>query len=117
MIVGNNFKIFFILIFFSISSFLHAEQKITTSPLVNIEKIKPSFEDLQEEKENISSSDIKEKRKTLNNVNAPHAELIGLDKITAKSTKLIVYFNKLKRFGPLEIKILQCGKVKKHNNT
>ena len=115
MTLGNKFKILFVLFFFLSSYPLHAEQKITTSPLVNIEKIKPSFEDLQEEKENISSSDIKEKRKTLNNVNAPHAELIGLDKITAKSTKLIVYFNKLKRFGPLEIKILQCGKVKKHN--
>ena len=116
MIVGNNFKIFFILIFFSISSFLHAEQKITTSPLVNIEKIKPSFEDLQEEREkNISSSEIKERKKKQNNINTPHAELIGLDKITAKSTKLIVYLNELTRFGPLEIKILQCGKVKKNN--
>ena len=64
MILGNNFKIFLILIFFSSSYFLHAEQKIITSPLVNIEKIKPSFEDLQEEREkNISSSDIKERKK------------------------------------------------------
>ena len=116
MILGNNFKIFFILFFFSSISFLHAEQKITTSPLVNIEKIKPSFEDLQDDKEkNISSSDIKEKTKKQNNINASHAELIGLDKITAKSTKFIVYLNEFKRFGPLEIKILQCGKVKKHN--
>ena len=63
MIVGNNFKIFFILFFFSISSFLHAEQKITTSPLVNIEKIKPSFEDLQEEREKIYQAAILRKEK------------------------------------------------------
>ena len=63
MIVGNNFKIFFILIFFSISSFLHAEQKIITSPLVNIEKIKPSFEDLQEEREKIYQAAILRKEK------------------------------------------------------
>ena len=64
MILGNNFKILLILIFFSRSFFLHAEQKIITSPLVNIEKIKPSFEDLQEEREkNISSSEIKERKK------------------------------------------------------
>ena len=43
------------------------------------------------------------------------AILIGLDKITAKSTKLIVSLDKSKRFGPLEIKILKCGKVEVNN--
>ena len=37
--------------------------------------------------------------------------LIGLDKITAKSSQLIVNLNEVKQFGPLEIKILKCGKV------
>ena len=41
--------------------------------------------------------------------------LIGLDKITAKSTELIVELNKSKKFGPLEIKILKCGLVKVNN--
>ena len=42
--------------------------------------------------------------------------LIGLDKITAKSSKITIYFNKAKKFGPLEIKILKCGKVNVNNN-
>ena len=41
--------------------------------------------------------------------------MIGLDKITAKSSELIVNLNESKKFGPLEIKILKCGKVKVNN--
>ena len=41
-----------------------------------------------------------------------HAVLIGLDKITAKSSKIIINLDEVKKFGPLEIKILKCGKVK-----
>ena len=37
---------------------------------------------------------------------------MGLDKITAKSSKIFVNLNEPKKFGPLEIKILKCGKVK-----
>ena len=44
-----------------------------------------------------------------------HAVLIGLDKITAKSSELIVNLDEAKKFGPLEIKILKCGKVKINN--
>ena len=40
----------------------------------------------------------------------PHATLIGLDKITAKS-KIVVNIDEPKKFGPLEIKVLKCGKV------
>jgi len=41
--------------------------------------------------------------------------LIGLDKITAKSSHLVVNLNEVKKFGPLEIKILKCGKVQVDN--
>ena len=41
--------------------------------------------------------------------------MIGLDKITAKSSKIQVNLNEIKKFGPLEIKILKCGKVKVNN--
>ena len=44
-----------------------------------------------------------------------HAVLIGLDKITAKSSELTVNLDEAKLFGPLEIKILKCGKVKVNN--
>ena len=49
MKLGN--KIYLILIFsFLISSYSFAEEKITTTPLINVEEIKPSFEELDEEK-------------------------------------------------------------------
>ena len=61
MKLGN--KIFLILflkfIFINISN---AEQKITTTPLINIDQIKPSFENLDEKNnENLSNQIIKKK--------------------------------------------------------
>ena len=38
-----------------------------------------------------------------------------MDKITAKSSQLKINLNEVKKFGPLEIKILKCGKVKVNN--
>ena len=53
MKLGN--KNYLILILFLILiNFSFAEEKITTSPLINIDEIKPSFEELVEENENIS---------------------------------------------------------------
>ena len=43
------------------------------------------------------------------------AILLGLDKITAKSSEMIINLNESKKYGPLEIKILKCGKVKLNN--
>ena len=48
-------------------------------------------------------------------MNSSQAILVGLDKITAKSSELVVNLNERKKFGPLEIKILKCGKVKVNN--
>ena len=41
--------------------------------------------------------------------------MIGLDKITAKSSELIINLDEAKVFGPLEIKILKCGKIRVNN--
>ena len=47
---GNRFNIKFLLfIFYFISSISFAEDKITTSPLINLDKIKPSFEEVDQE--------------------------------------------------------------------
>ena len=62
-----------------------------------------------------SSEKIKVKKSKKTKSQSPHAILIGLDKITAKSSELIVNFDQTKKFGPLEIRILKCGKVKIHN--
>ena len=113
---GNNLKYLITLIFllFCFSSF--AENEIVTSPLINLEKLKPSFEETDIDGENITNNkQIKNKNKTSNTQNKFNAVLIGLDKITAKSSQILVKFNEPKKFGPLEIKILKCGKVENNN--
>ena len=92
-----------------------SEDKITTSPLINLDEIKPSFEELNDENEkNLSYQNLKEK-KINSNLGSSQAKLIWLDKITAKSLEVVVNLNESKKFGPLEIKILKCGKVKVNN--
>ena len=114
MKLGNH-NYFFLLLFFLYTNLLLADNKIATTPLLNIEKIKPSFEELDKENENISiNQNLKEKKNT-SKLTSSQAVLIGLDKITAKSSQLVVKLNESKKFGPLEIKILKCGKVKFNN--
>ena len=114
MNLGNRFFLILILLFCS-TNFSYSEEKISTSPLLNVEEIKPSFEELEEVNETVpSNKNLKEKKETAN-IKSSQAILIGLDKITAKSSKLIVNLNESKKFGPLEIKILKCGKIKMNN--
>ena len=114
MKVGNKIFLFLFLLLNS-TYYLKAEQKIMSTPLINIDEIKPSFEDLDENNENIYSNKKLKKKKEYKNLNSSQVILIGLDKITAKSSKLILNLNESKKFGPLEIKILKCGKVKVDN--
>jgi len=114
MKLGNRIYQILILFFFFLN-FSNADEKITTSPLINIEKIKPSFEELVDENENISLNQNLKEKKNIINLKPSQAILIGLDKITAKSSELIVNLDESKKFGPLEIKILKCGKVKVNN--
>tara|TARA_Y100001958_G_C21080646_1_gene437102 strand:+ start:191 stop:694 length:504 start_codon:yes stop_codon:yes gene_type:complete len=94
-----------------------SENKISSTPLLNVEEIKPSFEELIDEKESTSLSKKLKEKKDTSDLKPSQAILIGLDKITAKSSELIVNLNESKRFGPLEIKILKCGKVNVDNKT
>ena len=99
MKLGN--KVFQIL-FFSLISICSviAEEKITATPLINVEKIIPSFEEIQEENENIiSNQNLKEKKREIR-IQSSQAILIGLDKITAKSSRLIVNLNEKNNLGP-----------------
>ena len=114
MKLGNKIVKIFILFFFLLNiSF--AEDKISSTPLINVEQIIPSFEEPVEENENISiNQNLKEKKKSTE-LKSSQATLIGLDKITAKSSQLIINLNESLKFGPLEIKILKCGKVKVNN--
>ena len=117
MKLGSKAKVYFILcLFLLLSSKSFSEEKITTVPLINLEKIKPSFEDIEEKNENLSKiNNLKNKSALNNSFQFPHATLIGLDKITAKSKKIVVNIDEPKKFGPLEIKVLKCGKVMVNN--
>ena len=114
MKLGSKFCLFLFFISF-FSSVLKAEQKITTTPLINLNDIKPSFEDLDEKNDNISLNKNLKEKKNLKKPRSSQIVLIGLDKITAKSSELVVSLNESKKFGPLEIKILKCGKIKVNN--
>ena len=62
MKLGNSCYLIFMLFFFS-SNLSYAEEKISTSPLLNVEDIKPSFEELDEINENTSlNKNLKEKK-------------------------------------------------------
>ncbi len=111
---GNKIYLIFAFFCFYFENSI-AEDKITSSPLINLEEIKPSFEEFVEEKDNVSPTQNLKQKKNIKNLKSSQAILIGLDKITAKSSELIVNLNESKKFGPLEIKVLKCGKVKVNN--
>ena len=114
MKLGN--KILLIIFFGMVSiQISFAEQKITTSPLINIDDIKPSFEEFDTKNDGTKFRQSLKEKKNIKKLKSSQAILIGLDKITAKSSELVVNLNENKTFGPLEIKILKCGKVKVNN--
>ena len=117
MKLGNNISFILILYFIVFSGFANSEEKITTSPLINLEEIKPSFEEFDEDKETNSNNLNFKSKKNNSNLQPSQATLIWLDKITAKSSEVIIDLNKSKKIGPLEVKVLKCGKVKVNNRT
>ncbi len=116
MKVGNKIlKLFFLVIFLSFSS--KAEERISSSPLINLDSIKPSFEDQESsDAEIITKKNLKIKERSKDQ-NMFQVKLIGLDKITAKSSEISLNLNETTKFGPLEIKILKCGKIENNNKT
>ena len=115
---GNNIFILSIFMFFFYYSTSFSEDKILSSPLINLNELKPSFEDVDESSDNKNDYDvIKNKKVSLTNNKSSSAKFIGLDKITAKTSEMTINLGEAKKFGPLEIKVLKCGKVdSKHMN-
>ena len=116
MKLGNKIILLLFTHFF-LSNLSIAEDKIISTPLLNIEEIKPSFEELEDESEKVITQQNLKEKKNIVKLKSSQAILIGLDKITAKSSELVVNLNESKKFGPLEIKILKCGKVKVNNKS
>ncbi len=116
---GN--KIFISLFFFYISLYFFftidtkAEERILSSPLINLNELKPSFEDEEDLINNTNNKEIIKNRKSKRRENSSSVKLIGLDKITAKTSEIIINLGETKKFGPLEIKALKCGRINSNN--
>ena len=116
MKLGNSRIILstFLILFYCQSSL--SEDKIIGSPLINLNELKPSFEEVDNSEDEVSiNNTIKQKKNFLPKNNLSNAKFIGLDKITAKTSDIIVNLGETKKFGPLEIKVLRCGKINSEN--
>ena len=113
-------KIKIILFYFLFFSNLLAEDKIFSAPIINLENLEPSYEISDEEKEaeeNLSLT-LRERNTDIeNSKNFKFVNLIGLDKITAKTKKIKIKIGETAKFGLLEIKALQCGISKTQQQT
>ena len=113
---GNKTLILSFLFILFYNSFSITEDKILSTPLINLEKLKPSFEESNDIINDSSNNKlIQNKKKILKENNQVNAKFLGLDKITAKTSEIIVNLGEVKKFGPLEIKVLKCGKVDSEN--
>tara|TARA_Y100000816_G_C25960527_1_gene501250 strand:- start:57 stop:569 length:513 start_codon:yes stop_codon:yes gene_type:complete len=103
---------FLSILFFILLTSLNAEDKILTAPIINLENLEPSYENLENEKDTEANSNaLIKKRKIINkkNNNIKFVNLIGLDKITAKTIPIKIKLGETAKFGLLEIKALKCG--------
>ena len=117
MTLGKNKNIIFFLTVISLifNSNLKSDDKISTVPLINLENLKPSFEENDESinlnssiKENIILKEKKNKKLTTKKI---RVNIVALDKITAKTSDISLSLGEIKKFGLLEIKALKCGEV------
>ena len=116
MKLGNNRFIILIFFLFFYNSISVADDKILSSPLINLDELKPSFEEVDETSSGIIDTEVNQKKKKfLPANNFSSAQFIGLDKITAKTSEILITLGETKKFGPLEIKVLKCGKVNSKN--
>ena len=95
MIPGKISFIFFLLLLnFSIVTF--AEDKITTTPLVSLENLKPSFEkEDAEQNDTLKSENTSLKEKKINETGTKkiRINIVALDKITAKTSDINIFIN------------------------
>ena len=111
MKLGNS-KVILITFFLSIlTQPLSTQDKILSSPLINLNELEPSFEQIEEGTNIDTSGKIIQTKKKLKTSNNFSAKFIGLDKITAKTSEITINLGETKKFGPLEIKVLKCSKL------
>ncbi len=111
MTPGNKRLVITIFFLFYYCFPLMAEDKILSAPLINLNELKPSFEEEEDSIKVLTTEEKIQNKKIIKNDYPSSAMLIGLDKITAKTSKIIISMGETKKFGPLEIKVLKCGKI------
>jgi|TARA_B110000971_G_scaffold197332_1_gene213107 hypothetical protein len=110
----GKIRLFFFLFFINFLNLSHAEEKITTVPLVNLENLEASFENEDTEEQIISNQEtlfLKEKKIKESENKSTVVNIVALDKITAKTSDVSLFLGETKKFGLLEIKALKCGNV------
>ena len=125
MKLGNSKNFIFLLIFlFAKTLPIFAADKIESVPLINLEKLSPTFEEGKDELEKIEKINV-----NLNNIedtlektnikknNKIYINLKALDKITAKTSAIKLAIGEKKFFGTLEIKALKCQLSEKNDST
>ena len=117
-----NKKFLFTILFFIKFSYLSAEEKIQSVPLVNLEELSPTFEEdkdqldqMDEKNTNIVSDPNIENEEKSNNNGKVVINLTALNKITAKTSFIKIAVGDKKFFGPLEIKGLKCQLIEERN--
>ena len=117
MKIGKIKYIIVIVLSFLFLSSSYANEKITTVPLINLEELKPSFEEIEEDtnSEENSNKNVIQKKQEKNKSNSRSVNILGLDKITAKTSKINIKIGETKKFGMLEIKAIKCGKTQSDN--
>ena len=100
---GNKYYFLTILFIFFYNIILNAEDKILSSPLVNLNELQPSFEESDDSTtdDKIGNDLILKKKKVLPKNKNTNAKLIGLDKITAKTSVIIINMGETKNYGSL----------------
>ena len=119
----NKKFIFTILIFFKFS-FLTAEEKIQSVPLINLEELSPTFEEdkdqleqIDDKNNNVASNTVTANEEELDNNGQVFINLTALNKITAKTSFIKIAIGDKKSFGTLEIKGLKCQLIEERNST
>ncbi len=113
MILGKT-KFIFFLVILNLFATLFAEEKIRNIPFVNLDNLKPSFENEDTEQNDIlKNEDINLKEKKINEIKTKEirVNIVALDKITAKTSDIKILLGETKKFGLLEIKALKCGGI------
>jgi len=117
-----NKKLLITVLFFLKFSYLSAEEKIQSVPLINLEELSPTFEEdkdqldqMDEKNGNIVSNTAIENEEKLDNNGKIVINLTALNKITAKTSFIKIAIGDKKLFGPLEIKGLKCQFIEESN--